>query len=470
MTNPASIAAQPPAKRRWRWTGFVLLAITAVLVSLPFGMHAKSVRAFPDAPEPFDLKVSGEIPLPQEQNAFEHFRKAAATLAPLNSMLPDQQILSGVKWSEWQPAYRNWLASNGEAVKHFHRGAECLDGVDIQPKNFSYTYTDPRIVFGQKEVVYLVALDAVRREAEADWGGAWEDYRAILQGSRHFGRHGGFMERARGAEYMIVGANGAIRWSAQPDVNARLLRVALKDVLELRSRTAPLSANLQAEYFYFGNLVELLFNENLAEDSGFQIAPAAAGSDWMQTGWFHNYLKGEPEISRRVARLVWKNWMSQVDKPLYQRAEWGRGDLFQLDLALQTANLQSDEELHALVSRTTFAVAYLPATRRMLPVFDRDACRQGLLELALALQLYAREHDGSLPETLDGLRPKYLKELPIDPFGKGEVYRYRRESSPAGFVVWSVDEDGRDGGAKVGEYGVSKGDIVVRSQVPQAQK
>jgi hypothetical protein len=318
----------------------------------------------------------------------------------------------------------------------------------------------------QKELVYLVAYAAVRREADRDWAGAWENHRAILRASRHFGRHGGLTERARGAEFMIVGANGANRWGAQQEVDAKLLRQALNDVLELRGLTAPLSSNLRAEYFYFGNLLHLLFNENLVEDSGFQVAPAAAGTDWTQTGWFHSYLRGEPEISKRVARLVWKNWMSQVDKPLYQRAEWGRGDLYHLDPSLQTEDLYSDEELHALVERTTFAAAYLPATRRIIPVFDRDACQQGLLELALALQLYAREHGGSLPETLEELRPAYLKELPIDPFGKGEVYRYRRESSPAGFVVWSVDEDGRDGGATVGEYANSKGDVVVRSRVP----
>lgn len=94
----------------------------------------------------------------------------------------------------------------------------------------------------------------------------------------------------------------------------------------------------------------------------------------------------------------------------------------------------------------------------------------GAVLVSIPFGMHARSVRAFLPETLEELRPRYLSTLPIDPFGKGEIFRYRRESSPVGFVVWSVDEDGRDGGAKVGEFGFSKGDIVVRCQVPQAQK
>ena len=88
--------------------------------------------------------------------------------------------------------------------------------------------------------------------------------------------------------------------------------------------------------------------------------------------------------------------------------------------------------------RTLFA-AYLTQDR-----FQTQ--RAGLL-LALALQLYYREH-GAFPDRLEELvKSGYLKEIPIDPFGKGEPFRYRRESGPHGSaVVWSVWLDSVDQG------------------------
>lgn len=81
----------------------------------------------------------------------------------------------------------------------------------------------------------------------------------------------------------------------------------------------------------------------------------------------------------------------------------------------------------------------------------------------LALQCYAREHAGQVPESLTELRPQYLQELPGDPFGNGETFRYRRETSPVGFVLWSIEADRRDDGAKSTVGQGERGDIIVRS-------
>lgn len=63
----------------------------------------------------------------------------------------------------------------------------------------------------------------------------------------------------------------------------------------------------------------------------------------------------------------------------------------------------------------------------------------------LALQLNYREH-GSFPASLAELvKNGYLKSIPIDPFGKGQAFRYRREPESHGAaVVWSVWIDGVD--------------------------
>lgn len=56
-----------------------------------------------------------------------------------------------------------------------------------------------------------------------------------------------------------------------------------------------------------------------------------------------------------------------------------------------------------------------------------------------ALDMFADEHGGTLPETLDQLVPKYLTELPSDPFAtgqtanEGEVGGYTRSKEGSGY-------------------------------------
>lgn len=54
-----------------------------------------------------------------------------------------------------------------------------------------------------------------------------------------------------------------------------------------------------------------------------------------------------------------------------------------------------------------------------LSTLDKRRLEQVYRDLVLlwgALDIYADQHDGSLPETLDTLVPRYLSELPADPF------------------------------------------------------
>lgn len=56
----------------------------------------------------------------------------------------------------------------------------------------------------------------------------------------------------------------------------------------------------------------------------------------------------------------------------------------------------------------------------------------------VALQRFAREHDGQYPATLDQLVPQYLDAVPADPFDVHGRIRYDRERK----VVWSVGPRG----------------------------
>lgn len=74
----------------------------------------------------------------------------------------------------------------------------------------------------------------------------------------------------------------------------------------------------------------------------------------------------------------------------------------------------------------------------------RRETENDMRQLALLLAAY-RAEEGEYPERLEQLAPKYLAELPQDPYGE-EAYRYRRLE--AGFIVYSMGENGRDDGGK----------------------
>ncbi len=64
--------------------------------------------------------------------------------------------------------------------------------------------------------------------------------------------------------------------------------------------------------------------------------------------------------------------------------------------------------------------------------------------MALALSGYHGEHH-AYPADLADLTPKYLLEIPKDPFGEGD-FRYKPENG--GYVLYSVGQNGVDEGGK----------------------
>jgi hypothetical protein len=61
---------------------------------------------------------------------------------------------------------------------------------------------------------------------------------------------------------------------------------------------------------------------------------------------------------------------------------------------------------------------------------------------AIALKRYHLRH-GTFPNTLQELVPPYLSQLPVD-YMDGKPLRYRRDGPS--FFLWSVGNDGQDGG------------------------
>ncbi len=94
-----------------------------------------------------------------------------------------------------------------------------------------------------------------------------------------------------------------------------------------------------------------------------------------------------------------------------------------------------------------------PAMVRIAELDSRAYAHLWLARTATAIERY-RLAAGKIPDRLDDLVPKYIEQVPIDPFD-GQPIRYRR--TEPGYVLWSVTDDGKDNGGKEREE-VGKGE------------
>ena len=112
--------------------------------------------------------------------------------------------------------------------------------------------------------------------------------------------------------------------------------------------------------------------------------------------------------------------------------------------SLQITNVIPAIEQEAVRKKYIFSAMMLPALGKVLV---READSEAQLRLAvtaIAIERF-RLANNRLPAGLEELAPKYLPSVPLDPF-IGLPLHYRQ--LPKGYVVYSVDRDGRDDGGK----------------------
>lgn len=117
----------------------------------------------------------------------------------------------------------------------------------------------------------------------------------------------------------------------------------------------------------------------------------------------------------------------------------------------------SQERARALLGSARVATdahreRYLGKLSRQLPAENRQTManawhtRRDARRFALAIEVYRAEH-GAPPAALDALTPGVLAEPPRDPHARDGRYVYRHDdTSPFGYVLYSVGPDGVDDG------------------------
>lgn len=442
MSGPNPTAADSedtrPTKtwRKWVTTTAWLLGVACALISIEMSLHVYFLSQVPAVPLPFDQELVGTVTVAPENNALELYQEA--------SRLTYRE--SGKEWSEQYeramdaerseditPRIQTFLTRNRPAFEKYVEGSKRPDFLHTQPRELTLNSSlDLSGVL--REITRSVCVEAKRREFAGDLTGAWQLLSAALRVSRHVAQHGCLIDRMIAAAMHAIAAESVVTLSRNPQVDAAFLRRAIADVEDIYRRTPPPSRTLQVDYFILSNLLDHPEDYFTDDDAVLRsVRPS-----------FFLHAIGEREISRRVIRLTYTNWMSQMDLPRRNRtAATGPLGLFSPAPTVVSAQ-HTPQQIQDALERTFYAKAWMTAGGMLILTSDREQVRQSLLELHLAVQLFAREHQNQLPEKLEQLVPAYRKSLPEDLWGPPGLVKYRRENGTLRATLWSVGPDGVD--------------------------
>jgi len=149
---------------------------------------------------------------------------------------------------------------------------------------------------------------------------------------------------------------------------------------------------------------------------------------------------GEADEPGPTRMLFYRVFLGDNDVQQYGRIMDAYGKALQKPMDQWTDamdNVVTDQQIHRSGHLTRMI---LPAMGRVSTMVMQCETRCRLAETAFALKRYKQEN-GSYPETLEQLQPKFLKAIPVDPFS-GQSLLYLNKQGRT--VVYSVGEDGLD--------------------------
>jgi hypothetical protein len=408
------------------------LAISAVVVSAMWSWGTRSLDGLPDVGDPFDVAAARRsVEFAESDNAYVLYAEAKDLLSRVPPSV-SQIDFAKLSWSTAGPEARAFLEQNREALEVWRRGTERPDALYNQPGRLAMDTLLP-IVQEIQTFAKLAALEGSRLDEKGAMNEAWNWYRAILRSSRHVGKRGVIIERMVGASIHRMALPRILRWGADSRVDRKLLRAALDDSLAAEAMTAPLSDALKLEYvMYLRDLEELrvMVREIPMPGGRFglleQMANATGAKPQIQR--IRLLAANDVERSRRVLRLLFANWLAQVDRPSKNRAP----------IAVQTPTLiyaadstapwaaraLAPEDLNIAIDRTSLASEIFrssdpatPATPMARAPWEgdgplaRETRDRATLIVTLAAELYRRDHGGSAA-TATALLGRYLDSLP----------------------------------------------------------
>jgi hypothetical protein len=411
-----------------RWIGksrkricVAVILVLAILATPPL-CWLLQLAGLPDIGDPFDVTAFRAFSVPDDQNAFVLYSKAAALL----KARPEYQATSGVNdmlalWSTASPELRRCVDDNREALAVYCEGAARPDAVDSNAGLERESFTTLSALWSFR---FLAMLKASQLEEQGNMDGAWDLYRANLRTIHHVGMHGDVDRRYMVQHWHRDLRNRLMTWADDKRTTPALLRRAIDDVTACEALAQSEQDSLKAGYLATSALLESPRNPGrqvpLVQFKKFwhpdyQLDPEQIQALW--DGW--RFFRREPERSQRLIRLITANWLAYLDLPVEIRP---KPDPQIASFNFYRFGPQAPAQASILAPETLdrwFHTAH--DAPQVLRFFDASGVRS--VEQAnhvdflvlLGSELYHRDH-GTDPPTPEALVGPYLKSLPSEAF------------------------------------------------------
>lgn len=422
------------------------------------------VKCFGPKPENVDLhpdffKQLGIEPPPADGDYFEsQFRHFAneRTGEDSQEFFALDERLQRRPWKDADsPKHAEWLKVNEKAIALIVEASQRKDyfhPLVNRKKDGSRSLllgAPLSLVQKAREGAWILALRATHRLGDNDVDGAFEDALTIHRLGRQIARGGSLIELLVGIALRSI-ANGtevAIFEHGKP--TAKQCRAYAAAVRAIPAMPTPLEKMQLFERFMYLDAVTQMPKGGFAEETEFEgkspeeIRKALDFETILRIGnpWFDK-LETALAVPKRAERI---EALRQFDKDLQKARQASPPINPVFKFFLQQGE---PEKLRALTSKRVgihFVSLFAPSVSRV--DFASDRCRQQLHhgQIAAALAAY-RDDQRKYPISLESLVPKYLDAVPDDVFSdKPPIY----QKTDAGYLLYSVGENGKDDGGKL---------------------
>ncbi len=440
---------QKPSRLLWWLHPKVALPVTLIglLLVAPFVYRGYRIGSVPDIGDPFDADAFGSVVIASDDNAMTHYREAQTLFRKRTSFSPeDDEKAFEFGWTQTSEPIRKWLEDNQPALAQWRKGTERSQAVVIQPKDMRFEST-LEVIQETREFARLARLQAERSAHDGDVDAAWGWLLAVVRASRHVEQNGCLIQRLVGIAIHHSAADGINRWAANPKVTPDLLRKALVELHEADQLTPPISVAMKTEYLVLRNTLREA--KSLTDLTEIGTLGSSTGPSSIQSSAL--YVMGEPELSLKVFQHVFANQLSEIDKPMRDRAPTTVGVFHLYNLPPGTSRCLPAFDLDEVVHSAPLARLTLPAYQQSDVATQRESVRRAVVPVMLGCQLHRRLH-GDWPAKVEDLVPDILTELPQDPLGKsGELLRLKRDGEE--LLIYSVGANGIDDGGNISGSG-----------------
>lgn len=367
-----------------------------------------------DVGDPFDVSAFTASDVPESDNAFTFYRQALRRFEPFEGRVATSEIgkLRRAGWSAPSSGTLAWMQRNREALALWKVGAE-RPGAIPGP-------TTPHELQTLNQFTLLALLEAARLRSVGDMDGAWELYQAILRTERHTQKRAPIYVRMRGIGSLAFFRDQVITWAKDPRVSKGSLRRALDEVVSAEALCPANAETLKAEYVilveHLNDRAYLKRTVLTAEGDRTTHGDVAYEDHWYRyLPWYEelrDFLNHEPERSRRVARLVFTNWIAHADGVRPFRSEFTDRypDLFVNNPPTPAHARVYPSGLHDwLATSRMWELGQSSSIGTDFRKKERTILAQVIV--ALSEELYLRDH-GHAPSSVDELVGSYLEHLP----------------------------------------------------------